>query len=59
MPSRRLAVRIALALVLAATLHAQGRWNDIPMCRRCVVHEYQFSQEWIQYWLSRELLLKS
>jgi radical SAM protein with 4Fe4S-binding SPASM domain len=41
------------------SLHAQGRWSEIPMCRRCVVHEYQFNEEWVKFWLSRELITKS
>lgn len=40
-------------------LHMQGRWNEIDMCRECVVHEYQFSKEWIEYWRSREVTVKS
>ena len=39
-------------------LHMQGRWNEIPMCRDCVVHEYQFSKEWINYWISQEVTVK-
>jgi len=36
-------------------LHLKGEWNTIPMCQSCVVHEYQFSQEWINYWLTKSL----
>jgi len=35
-------------------LHMERRWNEIDMCRECKVHEYQFSSEWVDYWLSRE-----
>jgi len=40
-------------------LHMQGRWNEIPMCKNCIVHEYQFSKDWIVYWLNREVTVKS
>ena len=30
--------------------HAQGKWNEIPLCRDCRVHEAQFSKEWRDYW---------
>lgn len=39
-------------------LHMQGRWNEIPMCRNCVVHEYQFSEEWVTYWENQKLTVK-
>lgn len=31
-------------------LHKHKRWDEIPMCRNCRVHEYQFSKEWRDYW---------
>jgi len=34
-------------------LHTEGRWNEIPMCRRCRVHEYQFNKEWTNWWLNK------
>lgn len=34
-------------------LHMQGRWNEISMCRHCRVHEYQFSEDWVRYWLNK------
>jgi len=40
-------------------LHASGRWSEIPMCRNCVVHEYQFNQEWVRYWLQKSLIVTS
>jgi len=27
-------------------LHLEKRWNEIPLCKNCRVHEYQFSREW-------------
>jgi len=33
--------------------HLQGRYVEIDMCRDCVVHEYQFSKEWVTYWQDR------
>jgi len=35
-------------------LHMDWRWDEIPMCRECRVHEYQFSEEWTAYWLKKE-----
>ena len=35
-------------------LHMERRWNDIPMCRDCRVHEYQFSAEWVDYWVNHK-----
>lgn len=40
-------------------MHLQKRWNEIPMCRKCRVHEYQFSKEWVTYWLNGKLTPKS
>jgi radical SAM protein with 4Fe4S-binding SPASM domain len=40
-------------------LHATGRWNEIPMCRNCVVSDYQFNPEWVKYWLQKQLTVKS
>lgn len=34
-------------------LHMDGRWDEIPMCRGCRVHEYQFGAEWVKWWLSQ------
>jgi len=36
-------------------LHASGRWNEVSMCRKCVVHEYQFKESWVKYWLNRQV----
>lgn len=33
-------------------LHVEGRWDEIPMCKNCKVHEYQFTKEWTEYWLN-------
>ena len=35
-------------------LHMERRWDEIAMCRRCRVHEYQFSVEWVNYWLNKK-----
>ena len=35
-------------------LHLEGRWNEIPMCRDCQVHEYAFNKEWVDYWLNQK-----
>jgi radical SAM protein with 4Fe4S-binding SPASM domain len=35
-------------------LHIQGKWNEIPMCRECRVHEYNFSSDWVSYWRNRQ-----
>lgn len=40
-------------------LHLEGRWNEIPMCRDCVVHEYQFSKEWIGYWETKKIRIEA
>lgn len=39
-------------------LHMAGRWNEIELCRNCVVPDYQFSQEWIDYWIAKPVLAK-
>ena len=31
-------------------LHVEGKWDTIPMCRDCKVHEYQTNKEWTEYW---------
>ena len=31
-------------------LHLEGKWDSIPMCKNCTVHEYQFSEEWVTFW---------
>lgn len=33
-------------------MHMEGKWNKIPMCRDCKVHEYQFNKEWTNYWIN-------
>ena len=36
--------------------HAQGKWNEIPLCRDCKVHETQFTKEWRIYWKNKDYL---
>lgn len=36
--------------------HAQGKWNEIPLCKNCVVHETQFSEEWREFWKTKDYL---
>jgi len=32
--------------------HAEGKWNEIPLCKNCNVHQ-QFGKEWRDYWNSK------
>ncbi len=41
------------------SLHMQGKWKELPLCQNCVVHEYQFSEEWVRYWLLKELTVNA
>ena len=34
--------------------HAEGKWDEIPLCKNCVVHETQFSKEWRDLWKQKE-----
>lgn len=40
-------------------LHLDGKWYKIPMCKNCKVHEYQFSEEWVSFWLNVKHMQKS
>ena len=42
-----------LAYVKFRKLHTDGKWDSIPLCKDCRVHEYQFKKEWTDYWLNK------
>ena len=37
--------------------HAQGKWNEVHLCKNCTVHETQFSKEWREFWKTKDSLI--
>jgi len=40
-------------------LHAEGRWDEIPMCKQCLAYKYNMPKEWVEKWLTKPSTVSS